>query len=95
MVTKSQSEKITNFLAHWIALDYRPHGVVDKGLQKVFQITSSDTFYKLLCRKTVTKRIQQLYDDEKEDKKDLVKKIESVALTGDYWTSASNKISSV
>ena len=34
-ITKSTSEQITNSLAHWIALDCRPLGVVeDKGLQK-------------------------------------------------------------
>ncbi|CAK6984388.1 zinc finger BED domain-containing protein 1-like, partial [Scomber scombrus] len=66
-----------------------PLGVVeDKGLQKVLQIASSDTTYELPCRKTVTKRVQQLYDNEKEDKENLLlEKAECVALTGDHWTS--------
>ncbi|XDV29398.1 hypothetical protein PO909_032532 [Leuciscus waleckii] len=90
-VTKSTSEKITNGLAHWIALDCRPLGVVeDKGLQNVLKIASSDTTYELPCRKTVTKRVQQLYDNEKEDKENLLEKAECVALTGDHWTSVSN-----
>ncbi|XP_073720988.1 E3 SUMO-protein ligase ZBED1-like [Misgurnus anguillicaudatus] len=90
-VTKSTSEKITNGLAHWIALDCRPLGVVeDKGLQNVLQIASSDTTYELPCRKTVTKRVQQLYDTEKADKENLLEKAECVALTGDHWTSVSN-----
>ncbi|RXN07812.1 zinc finger BED domain-containing 1-like protein [Labeo rohita] len=87
-ITKSTSEKITNGLAHWIALDCRPLGVVkDKGLQNVLQIASSDITYELPCRKTVTKRVQQLYDNEKEDKENLLGKAEGVALTGDHWTS--------
>ncbi|XP_034057937.1 zinc finger BED domain-containing protein 1-like [Gymnodraco acuticeps] len=90
-ISKSTSEKITNSLAHWIALDCRPLRVVeDKGLQKVLQIISSDATYELPCRKTVTKRIQQLYDNEKEDKENLLEKAECVALTGDHWTSVSN-----
>ena len=41
-ITKSTSEKITNSLAHWIARDCRPLGVVeDKGLQKVLQIAKT------------------------------------------------------
>lgn len=62
----------------------------DKGLQKVLQIATSDTTYELPCRKTVTKRIQQLYDNEKEDKENLLEKAKYVALTGDHWTSVSN-----
>ena len=80
-VTKSMSEKITNSLAHSIARNCRTLGVLeDKGLQKVPQITTSDTTCELPCRKTVTKRIQQLYYNEKEVKENLLEKAKYVAL---------------
>ncbi|XP_038141170.1 E3 SUMO-protein ligase ZBED1-like [Cyprinodon tularosa] len=82
---------MTNALAYWAALDCRPIAVVeDKGLEKILQIALSDPTYELPCRKTVTKRVQQLYDSEKGEKENLLKKAECVAITGDHWTSVSN-----
>ncbi|XP_035985740.1 uncharacterized protein LOC118559130 [Fundulus heteroclitus] len=82
---------MTNALAYWAALDCRPIAVVeDKGLEKILQIALSDPMYELPCRKTVTKRVQQLYDSEKGEKENLLKKAECVAITGDHWTSVSN-----
>ena len=68
-ISKSTSDKLTNSLAHWIAVDCRPLAVVeDKGLEKVLQIASSDNSYELPCRKTISSRIHQLYDTKKEEK---------------------------
>lgn len=44
----------------------------------------------LPCRKTISGKIQQLYDTEKQAKLDALQKAEFVALTGDHWTSVRN-----
>lgn len=90
-VSKTTAEKMTNALAYWAALDCRPIAVVeDKGLEKVLRIALSDSTYELPCRKTVTKRVQQLYNSEKGERENLLEKAECVAITGDHWTSVSN-----
>lgn len=49
---KSMSDKLTNSLARWIAVDCRPLSVVeDKGLQEALQIASANASYELLSRK--------------------------------------------
>uniref|UniRef100_A0A3Q3X9E4 HAT C-terminal dimerisation domain-containing protein n=1 Tax=Mola mola TaxID=94237 RepID=A0A3Q3X9E4_MOLML len=90
-MSKSTTDKLTNSLAKWIAVDCRPLSVVDdQGLEAVLQIASSDPTYELPCRKTISNKIHQLYDTEKQAKVDLLKKTECVAVTGDHWTSISN-----
>ncbi|KAL6460172.1 hypothetical protein MHYP_G00319310 [Metynnis hypsauchen] len=91
-MSKSTSDKLTNSLARWIAVDCRPLSVVeDKGLQEALQTASAEASYELPSRKTMSKKIQQLYDEEREVKQVIVKSATNVALTGDHWTSVSNK----
>ncbi|KAL6483231.1 hypothetical protein MHYP_G00081030 [Metynnis hypsauchen] len=91
-MSKSTSDKLTNSLARWIAVDCRPLSVIeDKGLQEALQIASADASYELPSRKTMSKKIQQLNDEEREVKQVIVKSATNVALTGDHWTSVSNK----
>ena len=64
--------------------------VEDKGLENVLQVATSDPTFQLPCRKTISSKIQQLYDIEKQAKLDTLQKAEFVALTGDHWTPVSN-----
>ncbi|XP_070761682.1 E3 SUMO-protein ligase ZBED1-like [Enoplosus armatus] len=90
-MSKTTSDRLTSSLAKWIALDCRPLLVVeDKGLENVLQIATCDPTFQLPCRKTISGKIQQLYDTEKQAKLDALQKAEFVALTGDHWTSVSN-----
>ncbi len=90
-MSKSTTDKLTNPLAKWIAVDCRPLSVVeDQGLEAMLQIASSDPTYDLPCRKTISNKIHQLYDTVKQAKVDLLEKAECVAVTGDHWTSVSN-----
>lgn len=57
--------------------------VEDQGLEAVLQVASSDP-------KTISNKIHQLYDTEKQAKFDLLEKAKCVAVTGDHWTSVSN-----
>ena len=71
-MTKSMTDKSTNALAKWIAVDCWPLPVVeDQGLEAVLQIASSDPTYKLPCQKTISNKIHQLYDTEKQAKVDV------------------------
>ena len=68
----------------WIAVDCRSFCIVkDKGLQEAPQIALASANYELPTRKTMLKKCQQPYEDEREVK-------QGVAPTGDHWTSVSN-----
>ena len=45
----------------------------------------SDPTYELPCRKTITKKIQYLYDDGKEENENLLEKVKYVALNLTTW----------
>lgn len=91
-MSKSTSERVTNSIARWIAVDCRPVSIVeDKGLKRAFQIASSDPTFNPPSRATVMKRIHQLYDTERETKEGVLARADHVALTGDHWTSVSNE----
>ncbi|KAJ8375317.1 hypothetical protein SKAU_G00058970 [Synaphobranchus kaupii] len=91
-MSKATTEKLTNSIAKWVAADCRPISIVeDEGLKEAFQIASSDPNFQLPSRTTVMKRIHQLYGDERTAKEEVLAGACHVALTGDHWTSVSNK----
>ena len=90
-VSKSNSDKLTNTIAKWVAKDCRPIPIVeDKGFANVLKVASLNTSYKPPCRGTIMTRIHALYETEKGKKEEALAQAEYVALTGDHWTSVSN-----
>lgn len=66
-ISKSTSDKLTNSLMKWVS--HRVLSVVeDKGLESVLEIATADLDFQLLCRKTISGKRQQLYDNEKQAK---------------------------
>ena len=90
-LTKSTVDKLNNAIARWIAMDCRPISIVeDIGLANVLKVATLDTSYKPPARSTTMTRIHELYETERGKKKEATGSAESVALTGDHWTSVSN-----
>ncbi|XP_072246410.1 E3 SUMO-protein ligase ZBED1-like [Leuresthes tenuis] len=92
-MSKSATDRLTNVLAKWIAMNCRPINIVeDEGLTEVLQTASNDPSYKPPCRTTVTTKISKMYDGEKKNKLEiLVEDLPNfVAITGDHWSSAGN-----
>ena len=64
-MSKSATDRLTNVLAKWIAMNCRPINIVeDEGLT-VLQTASNEPSYKPPCRTTVTTKIK-MYDGEKQ-----------------------------
>ncbi|RXN29914.1 zinc finger BED domain-containing 1-like protein [Labeo rohita] len=90
-LTKSTSDNLTNTIAKWIAKDCRPISIVeDSGFMDVLQVASQDSSYKPPSRATVMMKIHELYENEKEKRKEVLAQVNYIALTGDHWTSVSN-----
>lgn len=92
-MSKSATDKLTNVIAKWIAMNCRPINIVeDEGLKEVLQTASNDLSYRLPCRTTVTNKISKMYDEEKKKKRETLMEDSPkyVAITGDHWTSAGN-----
>ncbi|KAL0150772.1 hypothetical protein M9458_053930 [Cirrhinus mrigala] len=90
-LTKSTSDNLTNTIAKWIAKDCRPISIVeDSGFMDVLQVASQDSSYKPPSRATVMTKIHELYENEKEKRKEVLAQVNYIALTGDHWTSVSN-----
>ncbi|KAJ8365164.1 hypothetical protein SKAU_G00139950 [Synaphobranchus kaupii] len=92
-MSKSATDRLTNILAKWIAMNCRPINIVeDEGLTEVLQTASNDPSYKPPCRTTVTNKISKMYDGEKKNKLEILVEDSPncVAITGDHWTSAGN-----
>lgn len=65
-MSKDKYEKITKFLAHWIARDGRPINIVsDEGLQDVIRVASDDNSYTLPAHRTINSRIAELFQQTK------------------------------
>ncbi len=90
-INKSASDNLTNTIAKWIAKDCRPISIVeDSGFLDVLQVASQDSYYKPPSRATVMTKIHELYENEKEKRKEVLAQVNHIALTGDHWTSVSN-----
>lgn len=72
-MSKSTTDRLTNVLAKWIAMNCRPMNIVeDKGLTEVLQTVSNDPSYKPPCRTTVTTKISPMYGSEKKNKLEIL-----------------------
>ncbi|RXN29270.1 zinc finger BED domain-containing 1-like protein [Labeo rohita] len=90
-LTKSTSDNLTNTIAKWIAKDCRPISIVeDSGFMDVLQVASQDSSYKPPSRATVMMKIHELYENEKEKRKEVLAQVNYIALTGDHWTVSNN-----
>ncbi|KAA8578043.1 hypothetical protein FQN60_007108 [Etheostoma spectabile] len=89
--TKSTSDHLTNTKAKWIAKDCRPISIVeDSGFLDVLRVASQDSSSKPPSRDTVMTKIHELYENEEEQRKEVLAQVNHIALTGDHWTSESN-----
>ena len=84
-MTTQQYQRATRKLAVMCAVDVKPISLVEGPGFKYF-CNELNPDYKMPCRKTVSKYLQKIYDEEKEE---LVGKLRghSVAITSDLWTS--------
>lgn len=88
---KSTTNRLTSTIAKWVATACRPVNVVeDEGLLEIIRIASNDSTYELPSRATITSKIHNLYEEEKAKVQEALRQTNTVALTGDYWTSLSN-----
>lgn len=91
-VSSIKETEITNKLVKWIVRDSRPVNIVsDRGLEEVLQEALNSDTYHLPSRDTVTKKIEKLYDVERSKLLGELKQAEFVSLTGDFWSSISNR----
>lgn len=91
-ISEALSEKLTNLLARWIAINSRPISVVeDEGLQLILQVATGDPSYKLPARRTIVRRIHDQHATERTVKEEKLAGATCVALTGDHWTSLANE----
>lgn len=87
----STSNILTTAIAKWVATACRPVNVVeDEGLLEIIRIASNNSTYELPSRATVTSKIHNSYEEEKAKVEEALRQTNTVALTGDYWTSLSN-----
>ena len=90
-ISDNKSREITEAIVRWVASSCRPINIVaDLGLKDVIRIATSDYSYNLPCQKTIKKKKQTLYEDEKKKKIDLVNMATGIAITCDHWSSMGN-----
>ncbi|KAL2088070.1 hypothetical protein ACEWY4_012284 [Coilia grayii] len=83
--------KLTVAIAKWVATACRPTSVVeDEGLQNIIRIASNDWTYETPSRGTITHRVETLFQTEKSQLQLALGQTDTIALTGDYWTSLGN-----
>lgn len=88
---KSTNNQLSTAIAKWVATACRPINIVeDEGLLDIIRIASNDSTYKLPSRGTTVAKIHDLYTDEKTKVEEALGQTNTVALTGDYWTSLGN-----
>ncbi|KAI7801397.1 putative zinc finger BED domain-containing protein 1-like [Triplophysa rosa] len=98
----STSNRLTTSITKWVAKACRPVNVVDdEGLLEIIHIASNDytgfnsiqfnfIYIALFTIATVTSKIHDSYEKEKAKVEEALRQTNTVALTGDYWTSLSN-----
>lgn len=84
--------KLTVAIAKWVATACRPVSIVeDEGLTEIICIASNDWTYEAPSRATIISRFENVYETEKSKEELALGQTNTVALTGDYWTSLSNE----
>ncbi|KAL3983475.1 transcription elongation factor SPT4 [Sarotherodon galilaeus] len=87
----STTNKLSTAIAKWVATTCRLINIVeDEELLEIIRIASNDCKYELPSRATTVTKIHNLYEDEKAKVEEALGQTNTVALTGDYWTSLSN-----
>lgn len=90
-VDQQKGKRLVEAIAKWVASACRPINIVeDPGLRDVLRIATNDAAYELPSRRTIRRRIQELYENEREAKETTLRSMPAVAITGDYWTSLGN-----
>lgn len=79
-------------IVKWIIKSNRPINIVeDSDLKEILQLALGSSNYSLPSRKTVTRKIFDLYDSQRQIMIEKLRQAEFISLTGDFWTSASNE----
>lgn len=87
----STTNKLSTVIAKWVATACRLINIVeDEGLLEIIHRAPNSCMYELPSRATTVTKIHNLYEDEKAKVKEALGQTNTVALTGDYWTSISN-----
>lgn len=90
-IDKQKKDKLTHAIAKWVATNCRPISIVeDVGLKNVIRIATNDCTYEPPARRTIARKIHELYEKERTIKATALQHAPTVALTGDYWTSLGN-----
>ena len=89
-LSKSQYEENNRSLALMCALDLRPISMVEgRGFRAFCKKLNPE--YKIPCRKTITKHVMILYEENKKDLIELMKDTPGVSFTTDLWTSTATR----
>lgn len=85
-LNKERKELITHGICEVITSDLLPFSFVEnEGFKKLMKLVEPN--YQIPCRKTITNRMEQLYEDKVNDTKTYLKNINGIALTTDGWSS--------
>ena len=90
-LTKSACDKLTSTVAKWIAKSCRQINIVeDEEYTKVLWVATGNSSIKAPQRRTILKKIHEVYEAETNFFLNDFADTKHVALTGDHWTSVSN-----
>ncbi|CAG8521004.1 12500_t:CDS:2 [Acaulospora morrowiae] len=83
--------RIETLLLRWIIRDQQPFSVVEDEDFRDF-VTELNSRYKLLSRQTISTKIQQIYEKQRDNVKEYFNNYNGkVALTTDIWTACTNQ----
>ena len=85
-LTTAQQESFTRKIALMCAIDLKPISIVE-GSGFKFLVHSLNPSYRVPCRKTVSKYLEKIYNEHKEEIIDCMRG-KVISLTSDMWTSA-------
>ena len=84
--TPRRANQITRLIAKMIAPADLPFSFVEaEGFRDLMSYIEPD--YQVPCRKTITTRIEEFFEEQKRDVRKRLEKAEAVSLTTDCWTS--------
>lgn len=89
--SSQQHKTASKILAKWLCSSSRPIQLVeDEGFQELIEFLAPE--FQVPSRKTITKVIAELYEEKKQETKDILSKVDYVSVTTDGGTS-SNAVS--
>ena len=84
-VTQYRSDRITNAIARWVAMNARPMNIVkDSGFINLLQTAVANSQYKPPSRTSISRKVEGQYEEKEERIKAELKNSEFIALTTGY-----------